>query len=173
MKSFLVSIIYITALGILLSSCESDILDKQPLNQLATENFWNTEKDAELALAGVYNKATAWSTAGTIIEFDANTDNGIDRKINESPFSQRLLTPTLGDINSYWNNSYNEIAAFNNFLENIESIEDINPSKKAMLIAEVRFLRAFTYFNMSQYWGGVPLVTKVLSMEEANTVIQC
>jgi len=170
MKSILLSIIYIAFLGAFLSSCESEILDKQPLNQLATENFWNTEKDAELALAGVYNRTTAWSAAGTIIEFDANTDNGIDRKINQSPFSQSLLTPTLGEINSYWNNSYREIAACNNFLENIEQLENISDSKKSVLIAEVRFLRAFTYFNMSQYWGGVPLVTKVLTMDESNSV---
>lgn len=170
MKSILLSIIYIVFLGAFLSSCETEILDKQPLNQLATENFWNTEKDAELALAGVYNRATTWSTAGTIIEFDANTDNGIDRKINQSPFSQSLLTPTLGEISSYWNNSYREIASCNNFLENIEQLENISDSKKSMLIAEVRFLRAFTYFNMSQYWEGVPLVTKVLNMDESNSV---
>ncbi|MFW6327908.1 MAG: RagB/SusD family nutrient uptake outer membrane protein, partial [Bacteroidota bacterium] len=170
MKSQLISLIFLIGVGVFLFSCETEILDKQPLNQLATENFWNTEKDAELALAGVYNKATAWSTAGTIIEFDSNTDNGIDRKINESPFSQRLLTPTLGIVESYWNNSYNEIAACNYYLENIERIEDINETRKTEFIAEVRFLRAFTYFNMSQYWGGVPLVTEVLSMDEANSV---
>ncbi len=38
------------------------------------------------------------------------------------------------------------------------------------MIAEVRFFRAFTYFNMSQFWGGVPLVTKLLTMEESRTV---
>lgn len=169
MKSILLSIIYLAVLGAFFSSCE-EILDKQPLDQLATENFWKTEKDAELALAGVYNKATTWTTTEAICEFDANTDNGTDRKINQSPFSQSLLTPTLGEISSYWNNSYREIAACNYFLENIELIEDIDESKKATFIAEVRFLRAFTYFNMSQYWGGVPLVTKVLSMDEANSV---
>ena len=103
MKTFIKIIIYIIGAGMLWTSCDDVILDKQPLAQLASENFWTTEKDAELALTGVYNKASAWSTPTTIIEFDDNTDNGIDRKINQSPFSQGLITPTLNVVKNYWN----------------------------------------------------------------------
>jgi len=124
-----------------------------------------------MALAGVYNKATAWSGPTTIIEFDANSDNGVDRKINEVPFSRGLITPTLGDIKSYWNNSYREIAGCNYFLENITSIGNMDATKRNQMIAEVSFLRDFTYYNMSQYWGGVPLVTKILTMDEANSAV--
>ncbi|HUX58303.1 MAG TPA: RagB/SusD family nutrient uptake outer membrane protein [Bacteroidales bacterium] len=170
MKLLIKTLIYLVGVGMLSTSCETGILDKQPLDQLATENFWTSEKDAELALAGVYNKASAWSTSTTICEFDCNTDNGIDRKINESPFSQGLLTPTLGVIKTYWNASYSHITACNYFLENIERIKDMDASKKSEMIAEVRFLRAFAYYNMSQYWGGVPLVTKILTMDEANSI---
>lgn len=170
MRALLKSLIFIVGVVMFIVSCETEILDKQPLYQLATENFWTSEKDAELALAGVYNKATAWSTSTTIIEFDANTDNGIDRKINEVPFSNGILNPTTAEIKTYWNTSYSHIAACNNFLENIENIENMDVTKKSQMIAEVRFLRAFVYYNMSQYWGGVPLVTKVLTMDESNSI---
>jgi hypothetical protein len=36
------------------------------------------------------------------------------------------------------------------------------------LKAEVRFLRAYEYFVLSQFYGAVPLVTRTLSLEEAN-----
>lgn len=153
-----------------LVSCEEGVLDKQPLDQLSTSNFWTTAEDVSLALAGVYNKATTWSSADQICEFDKNTDNGIDRKVNESYFSYGNLNPATSEIKSLWNNSYREIAGCNYFLENIERVESLNADKKAQMIAEVRFLRAFTYFNMSQYWGGVPLVTKLLTMEESITI---
>jgi len=152
------------------SSCEKGILDKQPLDQLSTQNFWTTPKDADLALAGVYNKATTWSGFDHICRFDDNSDNGIDRKANQSFLVYGTLNPTTADIKSYWNNSYREITGCNYFLENVEKVEGINPSKKAQMIAEVRFFRAFTYFNMSQYWGGVPLVTKLLTMGESISV---
>ncbi|QGY42419.1 RagB/SusD family nutrient uptake outer membrane protein [Maribellus comscasis] len=155
---------------IFLTSCEEGILDKQPLSQLSTENFWTTPEDAELALAGVYNKANTWSNADHICEFDDNTDNGIDRKPNQSFLIYGNLNPSSSEVKSLWNNSYEEIAGCNYFLENIETIEDMDSGTKAEMIAEVRFLRAFAYFNMSQYWGGVPLVTKLLTMEESITI---
>ncbi len=151
-------------------SCENGILDKQPLDQLSTENFWTTPEDVDLALAGVYNKATTWSSADHICEFDDNTDNGIDRKANQSFLSYGTLNPATSDIKSLWNGSYREIAGCNYFLENVDKVTSLNAAKKAQMVAEVRFLRAFTYFNMSQYWGGVPLVTKLLTMEESITV---
>lgn len=152
---------------LLFVSCDEGVLEKQPLDQLSSTKFWNTPEDALLALAGAYNKATTWSNIDHICEFDANTDNGIDRKANQSFLSYGTLNPASIEIKSYWNNSYREIAGCNYFLENIDRVKNLNAEKKAQMIAEVRFLRAFTYFNMSQYWGGVPLVTKLLTMEES------
>lgn len=170
MKTYIKIIILTFFVSGMFVSCEESVLDKQPLDQLSTNNFWTTAEDAELALAGVYNKATAWSRFTHICEFDINTDNGTDRKINQAFLTYGNLNPSTGDVKSYWNNSYNEIAGCNYFLENIDAIEDINANTKAEMIAEVRFLRAFTYFNMSQYWGGVPLVDKLLTMEESITI---
>ena len=39
---------------VLLSGCEKNLLDKQPLDRLSTSTFWKTENDAMLALTGVY-----------------------------------------------------------------------------------------------------------------------
>ena len=170
MKKYIKAIITLLISCMFFISCEDGILDKQPLSQLSTEKFWTTAGDAQLALAGVYNKATTWSSADHICEFDDNTDNGIDRKPNQSFLVYGNLNPSSSEIKNLWNNSYEEIAGCNYFLENIENIEDMDSATKAKMIAEVRFLRAFAYFNMSQYWGGVPLVTKLLTMEESITI---
>jgi len=170
MKAYIKLIVITLFVSSLFFSCEDSILDKQPLDQLSTSNFWTTAEDVELALAGVYNKATAWTRQTHICEFDINTDNGTDRKINQAFLTYGNLNTSTGEIKSYWNNSYREIAGCNYFLENIDLVEDLNAATKAEMIAEVRFLRAFTYFNMSQYFGGVPLVTNLLTMEESITV---
>ena len=170
MKNYIKIIILTLFVSGIFFSCEDNILDKQPLDQLSTTNFWTTAEDVELALAGVYNKATAWSQYTHICEFDINTDNGTDRKINQAFLTYGNLNPASSEVKSYWNNSYREIAGCNYFLENVDEVEEINANTKAEMIAEVRFLRAFTYFNMSQLWGGVPLVTNLLTMEESITI---
>ncbi len=170
MKTGIKNVILFLFVSSLFVSCEESILDKQPLDQLSTSSFWTTAEDVELALAGVYNKASAWSRYTHICEFDMNTDNGTDRKINQDFLSYGNLSPSSDRIKGYWNNSYYEIAGCNYFLENVDRVEDIDAAVKAEMIAEVRFLRAFTYFNMSQYFEGVPLVTKVLTMQESITV---
>lgn len=170
MKAYIKLIVITLFVSSLFFSCEDSILDKQPLDQLSTSNFWTTAEDVELALAGVYNKATAWSNYGHICTFDKNTDNGTDRKINRAFLTYGNLNPSSSEIKSFWNNSYREIAGCNYFLENVDLVEDLDAANKAEMIAEVRFLRAFTYYNMSQYYGGVPLVTNILTMEESITI---
>ncbi|MCD6355627.1 MAG: RagB/SusD family nutrient uptake outer membrane protein [Prolixibacteraceae bacterium] len=170
MKIYIKTLVLTLFVSSIFFSCEENILDKQPLDQLSTENFWTTPEDVDLALAGVYNKATTWSSADHICEFDDNTDNGTDRKINQAFLTYGNLNPASSEIKNYWNRSYHEIAGCNYFLENVEKVEGLNAAKKAEMNAEVRFLRAFTYFNMSQYYGGVPLVDKLLTMEESITI---
>jgi len=58
--------------AMIFQSCVDNLLDKQPLTSLSSESFWKTSDDAYLALAGVYNKATTWTSADHICEFDAN-----------------------------------------------------------------------------------------------------
>lgn len=48
----------------------------------------------------------------------------------------------------------------------------MDDTRKKRLIAEVRFLRACQYFYLSQHFRSVPLVTKTLTPEEANTVFK-
>jgi len=156
--------------AMIFQSCVDNLLDKQPLTSLSSESFWKTSDDAYLALAGVYNKATTWTSADHICEFDANSDNGMNRKPNGAFLTYGNLNTSTSEIKTYWNGSYKEIAATNFFLENIDKVTELDENEKNELKAEVRFLRAFTYFNLYTYWGGVPLVTKVLSQNEANTV---
>ena len=39
-------------------SCD-DYLDKNPLDQISSQTFWNSQADAEMALTGIYARLTA------------------------------------------------------------------------------------------------------------------
>ena len=84
-----------------------------------------------------------------------------------------------------WVNNYAGIAQANNFLEELDNIYlsleqyrynvSVRPYENLkkqfeLFEYEVRFLRAYLYFELVRTYGNVPLVTKVLTNEEANTL---
>ncbi|GAB2549763.1 RagB/SusD family nutrient uptake outer membrane protein [Rufibacter soli] len=163
------------------SSC-SDQLEKNPLDEYDATTFWQSEDNVMLALASLYRggiNANAggstvsdwWSWIG-LINLDIASDNayhGQGDNINFVRLSNGTLVNTLGLMDQYWNSSYKRIARSNDFLENIGR-SSLDEAKKKRLIAEARFIRACQYFYLSQHFGAVPLVTKVLTPDEANTV---
>ncbi len=166
---------------LLITACDDDFLDKQPLDQLSGETFWKTESDALLALSGVYhleglqssNSAkqmySFWNQDTYCRVFEATTDNGFEKDNNVTEFNNGDMASTNNVVEQLWSNSYLKIAKCNNFLDNIDKVE-MDQVKKAVMIGEVKTIRAYEYFNLAFYWGGVPLITTVLSVNEANSV---
>lgn len=163
----------------LFSGCE-DYLDKQPLDQLSTSTFWKNENDAKLALTGVYfiegqNASGAkqnydlWNQDAYLRLFEASTDNGFEKDNNVTDFNNGNLTPAYGPVRDLWTTTYRKIVKCNNFLENIDKVV-MDEGKKAQMIAEVKTIRAYDYFWLAFLWGDVPMPTKVLSVNEANSI---
>lgn len=159
---------------IFLSSCKRDFFEKHPLDAISDKTFWNTENDAHLALMGCYNTGAFWKgedfwTPRSMVYLDLMAGNGSEKELIPDRVTDGSLNSAYNLIESYWNNSYEKIAACNNFLDHINQVS-MDSIEKETMIAEVRTLRAYEYFNLALYYGGVPLVTTVLSIEEANQV---
>lgn len=162
------------------SSCDDDFLNKQPLDQLSTATFWKTESDAMLALSGIYHlegtnnsgakqQYSFWNQDTHLRVFEATTDNGFEKDDNVTDFNNGDMAPSNTVIEDLWQNSYLKIAKCNNFLSNIGTVQ-MDETRKAMMVAEVKTIRAFDYFYLSFFWGDVPLIKTVLSVTEANNV---
>ena len=77
-----------------------------------------------------------------------------------------------------WENSYKAIAEANNFLEKLDKIDlsayennndfQAMKNKFELFEYEVRFLRAYFYFELVRAYGDVPFTLKSLTNEEAN-----
>jgi len=167
---------------IFISSCSKE-LNKNPLSALSSETFWTSEQNTLLALTAVYRgdinmtldanaDPTGWWSYPGLTFLDFATDNAYDRRGDNSIYNKLTngtLTATVASLGNYWKNSYDVIARANYFLENVDKVS-MNADKIKRMKAEVRFIRACNYFYLSQYFQDVPLVTKTLSLQEANTV---
>ncbi|MDR2969795.1 MAG: RagB/SusD family nutrient uptake outer membrane protein [Tannerellaceae bacterium] len=178
MKSGIVTTV-LFLLNILISGCDS-LLEKNPLDSLSTSTFWQTETDAMLALTGVYqlNEMTGsgqklthniWNQDAHLRLFEATTDNGFEKDNNVTDINNGDLASSYGPVKNLWTTSYRSVIKCNNFLDNIGSV-NMEASRMEEMKAEVKTIRAYAYFYLSFLWGDVPLVTKVLSVSEANSV---
>lgn len=178
MKRIKYFIFTLLAASTIFVSCD---LDRNPLDKFAENDFWTSEDNAELALTGVYKgnilfnspeyTPTDWWSYGGLIFMEFPTDNAYDRRGTNSNFhkmSDGTLLSNNAYTKAYWENSYAKIARCNRFLEGIGNLSD--PAVVARFTAEARFIRAAQYFYLSQFFQDVPLVTKVLTKDEANTV---
>lgn len=169
-------------LSLLFTSCK-DQLATNPLDQFANEAFWKSENDAFLAVTGLYrgeiqmnqgaefSPSDWWSYYG-LLYLEFASDNAYDRRGDNADLnklSDGTLTSSVGVLTNYWRNSYKRIAKTNFFLENVHKVP-VDEKTMARYTAEARFLRAAQYYYLSQHFGSAPLVTKVLTLPEANSV---
>ena len=56
----------------------------------------------------------------------------------------------------------------NTVLENIDNVEFTTAGKKEELIAEAKAIRAYRYFIMNWWYGGVPIIGSYTTSEEAQ-----
>ncbi|HUQ64882.1 MAG TPA: RagB/SusD family nutrient uptake outer membrane protein, partial [Flavitalea sp.] len=145
-------------------------MDRFPTDQYSNSSLWTSASDANAALNGVYSK---WENGiyaeGWLFRMDEASDNAVCPYSWESYSmlgNQLLLTPTNTGAGKW---EYNTIQKCNWFLANIDKTP-MDENLKKRMIAEAKFLRAYKYFIMSQLYGGVPLITKNVTIAEANSI---
>ncbi len=154
------SILFLAILFVFASCVD---FDKEPLDALSKETFWSNQKDAVTAVNACYK---GWESGGNIMYLDAATDNAYNQFPWEgyAGIGNGSFSPTDTGAARF---SFKTIRKCNDVLENIGGI-DMDEALRNRLIGEVRFLRAYQYFIMTQFYGDIPLVTSVLTLDEAN-----
>lgn len=170
----------LASLLLLTTACDNE-LEQFPTNSFSAGNFWTSEANANIALAGMYRGAilygtqtvpSDWWTYCGVILIEFATDNAYDRRGDNSTqnrLTNGTLLPDNNVINGYWGGAYQRIAICNDFLENIDKVA-MDKATIDRMKAEAKFIRAVQYFYMSQFFGSVPLVQKTLTPDEANNV---
>lgn len=153
-------------------------LDEVPLSSLSPGNFYRNEAEVLAGLAGVYAqlRGPMWGYYN-ISEISSDEmivptrgqdwyDNGTWLELHRQTWT--ASSPLgLGDINGAWNDAYRGIAAAN---ATIEGLQSAPVAGKAALVAEVRVLRAWDYYMLMDFFGGVPIVTTTeLATHPRNT----
>jgi hypothetical protein len=154
------------------SACNKDYLDKDPLSGPSNQSFFTSQDELILAVNGIYTAMAITPTDAMPYNttIDATTDINWDRNTS----GLQALGKGNQDSNSdyalnLWTGFYKLIARCNFILDNVNKVKDVTtPAIYARCIAEARFGRAYAYQNLIELYGGVPLVTKMLSLNDAQ-----
>lgn len=173
MNRYIINSFLIFSIALSLGAC-SKLLNKDPLDQISSETFWKTQADADMALAGVYARLNCSSFNYSQMMLDIMGGDGDEAVSGQGGGSgYRLLAegnilPTSGSIvSSIYSDCYKGISSCNFFLENIGRAP-ITDDVKNQYMGEVRFLRALFYFTLTNTYGGVPLYTSMVTVDEAK-----
>ena len=145
------------------SSC-SDFLDTVPYDALAPSNTWKTEDDAAKFLTGCYD---GWIDEKGIFYWDCASDFGYSNFLwdNYQSIGNGTMAAGLKEVADYYN--FGKIRSCNDFLINIEDVQFADEAKKKDMMAQVKVIRAYDYFNKNWQYGGVPIIDSYTSREEA------
>ena len=162
----------ITALGIVLISlshfsCEDFLVTTDP-TRVEDKLFFKNQTQLEQALNGVYGQLQGiTSTAYLFKEFTSDNTtldfNPLDRggAAGWEAFEFSTVNPGNGEISNLWNSYYAAIFNANNTLEKLAA-STVDESVKKQIEGQLKFIRAYYYFDLAQYFGDVVLVTSTL-----------
>jgi hypothetical protein len=151
----------------LLSSCSSEFLELNPVSSAVSDNFYKTADDIKNAVNGGYAALQLPGVSTNSYQFgeipsDNATPVASGTVTDRDEFDRFYLRTTNPYILERWNDCYNAIARYNAVLEKIDAV-NLDKTLKDRYIGEMKFLRAYVYFELVRTFGDVPLVLNAIS----------
>ncbi|MEX2395509.1 MAG: RagB/SusD family nutrient uptake outer membrane protein, partial [Balneolales bacterium] len=159
-------ILFKLALMLTLISCSDDFLVKTDPTNLVEDNFYQTETHIEQAVNGVYSQlqgiiSNQWQynefiTDNTTLHF--NIPNR-----GQGPALEAIeywnINASTGNINNLYNSIYQAMVNINTTLGHLQDAT-FDETAVQKFESELKFLRAYYYFHLVQYFGDVIIITE-------------
>ncbi|WP_025761850.1 RagB/SusD family nutrient uptake outer membrane protein [Dyadobacter tibetensis] len=152
---------FLFSAALMVSGCEN--LDEKPVGLLAPESLFESTKDVQTAIFGAYGLIATESLYGRqyvsalMLRSDMADIGDRGTPAERQQVNDFNMDDNNGMVSKFWPYWYRVISAANASIAGAQSLglseTAINP-----LIAEARFIRAFSYFHLVQVFGDIPYV---------------
>jgi len=166
-----------------MTSCEKGLLDTNSLTEYSEKDVWSDPSLTQLVINRLYKEFDFVFTEGMkcgLVDESNQTFAGLNF---DYPTISPDYLPNRGNSFISWPNYYKSIRDCNMFFENKDQINwpaglIDGKTLEERMTGEVTFIRAFLYSYLVNYYGGVPLVTKVYGLSDdfkvsRNTYAEC
>ncbi|AWK06659.1 RagB/SusD family nutrient uptake outer membrane protein [Flavobacterium crocinum] len=161
MKNNSIKYIYIFSFFLLigLTGCDDMLEAELPINELSSEVVYASDPTAEATINGIYQSMvtnTYYNSLHTIL--GQTSDELILKTQLSNVYTTNEMIDTDSSAGTMWTEFYKTIYNANNAIIGISGSKTLTPTKAKQWIAEAKFLRAYSYFYLTNLWGDVPLV---------------
>ena len=158
-------------MAMVITSCNKEFLNKNSLTEFSSAAEWGDPSLTATFINGIYNELPSGVAmdAGLVDESRSRSEDGLN-------FNNMIITQDDGEYGG-WTGQYRAIRHCNVALENI-SKASYDPTLvdgvtlKNRMLGEVHFLRAYIYFRLTNFYGGVPIITNVYGLTDSFKVAQ-
>ncbi|KAA6344423.1 RagB/SusD family nutrient uptake outer membrane protein [termite gut metagenome] len=156
--------IYILSAIVLLVACQDDLLDTNPYDAVSSGKMWTSESLVDQGVIGVYNILREGTVGLGLYVFEAYGVAADSRDVTVLTSGNAI--PSTGVFLDYWKEHYEGIHRANDAIKNLPESSAVSEEKKARLIAECKFLRAYFYYKLNLVYKGVPLYLEPLELAD-------
>lgn len=146
------------SLLIFMGACSDDFVEVKPPFAINSESFFEAPEDYENALVGAYDLLQATYTnaiLGEIASQDINAGGESPTDVIGWQQVDRMIhTPINDNLRDLWNFNFAGVQRASFIIQNEDNIDF---EGKDQIIAEARFLRAFFNFELSKWFGPIPI----------------
>ena len=150
---------------LLFPSCEDFVEIDTPSFQIVNEDVFSNEATALAAMQGIYNELSSSFFTGAASTHMGMSGNLIEPRIASlkyDPYYQHEINTFDGvdasDNLNIWSSAYNIIYLTNSLIEGAKSSSALSDDFRNSLLGQSFFIRAWTYFYLTNFYGNIPLI---------------
>lgn len=157
------------------SACNEDFLDIIPQDNLVTDGFYRTDSEIRASTAALYgmpwfdyNDKFSW-VAG-----DAMAGNLYHTWDQEGQFFYFSFNEGNAHLTRGWQSLFRVVSYSNSIINDLPRIaggHNVPQDQINRGVAEARFIRAYAYYILAEYWGEVPIVEDATTLVSNNQLI--
>lgn len=157
-------------------SCKKD-LDQPLLGSFEPGSYFTSDANANLAINSAYFPLTSTSATsnaiwvlGDVASDDAVTGGPLGESADYERVDAYNIIPSNAAVEAVWQRYYDGVFKANVVLDGLGAASTgVSDNVKKLGIAQAKFLRAYYYFVLTNYYGKIPLRIKVESPAELQS----
>lgn len=153
-----VFIVIIYVFSILQVACRKYVTVDPPVGQLTADKIFSTNSTAIQAMVSIYADMANSFNPVYLSGLSSDELTSYSTYINTLQYYENSLNESIISSNDLWQPYFRLIYQANAEIEGVANNESLTPAVSKQLSGEAKFVRAYCYFYLTNFFGDLPLV---------------